>query len=146
MTGASSPARRWTRWAPTAVMLAAIVFATLRPSPPPATPLPMFCLVCGDLGGVDVVLNVILFIPLGAALVWSGMRWHRAALVCVAVSLGIESLQFTIVSGRDASLGDLLTNSVGGWLGAGLMRHWTVWLLPGKRAAGTLAVGAAAAM
>jgi hypothetical protein len=146
MTGASSPARRWTRWSPTAVVLAAIVFATLRPSPPPATPLPMFCLVCGELGGVDVALNIILFIPLGAALAWSGMRWHRAVLVSVAVSLGIESLQFTIVPGRDASLGDLLTNSIGGCLGAGLMRNWKAWLLPPTRAAGALALGAAAAM
>ena len=40
---------------------------------------PPWCLVCGELGAVDVLLNVALFVPLGAALRFRGTRSGRIA-------------------------------------------------------------------
>ena len=130
------------RWAPALVMLLLIAGATLRPMPPLTSPLPMFCLVCGDLGGVDVTLNIILFVPMGAALVWAGLSWQRAALACALLSFGIESLQFSLIPGRDASISDLLTNSIGGMLGATLLTHWSTVVLPSRAMARGLCAGA----
>ena len=132
------------RWWPVGAMFGLIVAATLTPAPPLATPLPMFCLVCGDLGGVDVTLNVLLFLPMGAALAWAGMSWPRAALICTVLSLGVESLQFNVVPGRDASLSDLLTNSFGGLLGASAMGRWRTLVVPTPMVARRLCVGATA--
>lgn len=125
-------------------MLVIIASLTLRASPPPAIPLPMLCLVCGDLGGVDVVLNVALFVPLGIALVVAGLSWPRAALVSALVSLGIESLQFSVVAGRDASISDLLTNTFGGTTGALLAVHWRQVARPRPDTARLLGAAAAA--
>ncbi|MEO6447550.1 MAG: VanZ family protein [Gemmatimonadaceae bacterium] len=129
-----------TRWGPAAVVLMLIAGATLYPVPPLLTPLPMFCLACGDLGGVDVVLNVLLFLPFGAALVWAGGSWRRAVVGAVLVSLTIEFLQLAIIPGRDASVSDLLTNSLGGMLGATGMRQWRELVYPQPRGARWLAL------
>ena len=79
---------------------------------------PVFCLVCGQEGGQDVVLNLLLFTPFGVGLRLMGLPWSRVALVCGLVSLSVESLQYFVIPGRDASLSDLLTNTTGGALGA----------------------------
>lgn len=125
--------------------LGAIGVLTLRPAPPPAVPLPMVCLVCGELGGVDVVLNLTLFIPLGATLVLAGVGWRRAALVAAATSLAVEALQYSLIPGRDASLSDLLTNSAGGAAGALLTARWHDLLAPPPRTARRYAIAAASA-
>ena len=91
---------------------------------------PLTCLFCGELGGVDVLLNVLLFAPLGLGLALMGMRPRRALLVAVALSLTVELLQMKVVAGRDASLSDLLTNSAGVLLGHGLGRSWRAWVFP----------------
>lgn len=132
-------------WSVVIAVLAVIAFATLRPTPPPAVPLPVFCLVCGELGGVDVILNVILFIPLGAALVAAGVPCRRAIAWAAAGSLAVELLQFSVVSGRDASLSDLLTNSLGGAIGAGVATSWRTLLAPAPRLSRLLAGIAGAA-
>lgn len=131
-------------WGAVAAVVAAIVVATLRPAPPPAIPLPVYCLVCGELGGVDVILNVILFIPLGAALVAAGVPCRRAMAWTTAVSLTVELLQLSAIAGRDASLSDLLTNSLGGGLGAFGATSWRALIAPAPRNARTLALVAAA--
>lgn len=138
------------RWGGVGIVAAAIALATLRPAPPPSEPLPMFCLVCGDMGGVDVVQNVLLFVPLGAALVLAGISWWRAALYCALASLAIELLQLRVVTGRDSSLSDLVTNSLGGGAGALIVRYHA-WLRAPPRAAAYLlallgAVGMVAAL
>jgi hypothetical protein len=90
---------------------------------------------------VDVFLNVLLFVPLGLGLGLLGLPWP----VVVAAGLGasglVELLQMKVVAGRDASVSDLITNSVGAILGAGLSRHWRTLIRP---AAGTAAALAAA--
>ncbi|MGH7584793.1 MAG: VanZ family protein [Gemmatimonadales bacterium] len=91
---------------------------------------PLWCLVCGELGGVDVLLNVLLFAPLGIGLGLLGVRPGRAFLLAAALSLSVELLQLKVVAGRDASLSDLLTNSAGVLLGHRLGHSWRGWVLP----------------
>ena len=88
-----------------------------------------FCVACGELGGVDVVLNVLLFLPLGMGLAMSGWSRWRAIGMMSAASVSIELLQLFLIPGRDASLGDVLSNSVGGALGflIGAHVHQLIW-------------------
>jgi hypothetical protein len=100
-----------------------------------------FCVICGPLGGVDAVLNVLLFIPLGAGLVLSGVPWRRAVLTACLLSIAVETTQLFFIPGRDATLGDVITNTVGASLGVALVRHSRTWLLPSPRAAAWLVLG-----
>jgi len=84
---------------------------------------------------VDVLLNVLLFMPLGVSLTrWLTTRRQRPGLLalavvfgtCCAVSYTIEVLQ-QLLPGRAPTLRDVLANSGGGVLGwAGL--HGSLWL------------------
>ncbi|HEX6967008.1 MAG TPA: VanZ family protein [Gemmatimonadaceae bacterium] len=114
---------------------AAIAALTLTPNPGADQPGPSLCLVCGSYGGTDVVLNILLFIPFGFGLRLAGTRAWRAFVVAALTSLAIELLQIHVVVGRDASLGDLVSNSLGGAVGIALADHWRSWLLPSTRAA-----------
>lgn len=127
----------------TVLSLAAIAFFTLRPRPelaPLSAETPVWCLVCGASGVVDVILNVLLFVPLGVGLALAAVPAVRAVLVAAAVTLTVELLQLSIVSGRDASLSDLVTNTLGAWLGVVLARRWREVLLPPPHVAARLAL------
>ena len=63
----------------------------------------------------DFVFNVLLFIPLGAAL--AGRRWYVVVAALGLLSLSIEGLQIVQAS-RHAQLADLLANVAGGFLGS----------------------------
>ena len=131
----------------TAVGLLAIGVLTLRSAPNQildAQRTPLDCLVCGDVGGADVLLNLALFIPLGAGL--AGLRRSLPFTIAAAflVSLSVELLQYTVVVGRDASLSDLLTNTAGGAAGWALANSSRRFLAPGRRAALRLALAATA--
>ncbi len=76
-----------------------------------------YCVVCGEAGAADVILNLLLFFPLGLALRALDWPWWRAALVMTAFTIGIETTQAHLLIGRDGTLGDVLTNSIGGLLG-----------------------------
>lgn len=68
----------------------------------------------------DVVLNVVLFVPLGFLvdrLGVGGRAAWRTALLGVAVSLAIEGSQL-FIPGRYSSLVDVASNGAGAWLGA----------------------------
>jgi len=91
---------------------------------------PFICLVCGELGGMDVILNILLFIPLGVGLRLTGLPRWKAFGIAVLTTIAVESLQYTVIAGREASLSDLLTNSTGGWLGISLAHHWRGLILP----------------
>lgn len=124
--------------------LALIASATLFPAEN-SIPLPATCVFCGPLGGLDFFLNFVLFVPLGAALqAWRG-RLGFATMVGMSVTLVIEVLQWRMIPGRDASLGDLISNTLGTSAGAGL----AVLLLPAVQATGAaarrLAIGFAVA-
>jgi len=101
---------------------AAIALATLTPAEAGAYGSP-FCIICGELGAVDVVLNILLFMPYGFGFGLADLRWRRAIGLTIATTAAIEFLQFSVVAGRDASLGDVLMNSIGGSLGYLLAVH-----------------------
>jgi hypothetical protein len=96
-----------------------------------------WCLTCGDRGLADLLLNVLLFAPLGAALAARGASPRRALLLGLAFSLGIEVLQL-LIPGRAPTARDVLTNGFGCWLGARAFlstRAWAVDSAHGTRRA-----------
>lgn len=104
---------------------------------------PITCLVCGEFGVVDVFLNVLLFIPLAIGLRLMGWPQLRAQVVLSTTSLIIELLQLKIIAGRDASLSDLITNSLGGLIGIWLADHWIGLLFPSATISRRLGLAAA---
>src|SRR5690606_2962780 len=72
-----------------------------------------WCLVCGSQGTVDVIQNLLLFAPLGAGLAMLGLPLTLAIAVAAATSLGVESVQATVLVGRAATLSDVVTNTAG---------------------------------
>ncbi len=103
--------------------LLVILVATLYPIPNQAifsAATPLLCLLCGQLGGQDVVLNLLLFVPFAIGLRLLGWPWIRIVGVSALLSFTVEALQFFVIPGRDASLSDLLANTAGGALGATL--------------------------
>jgi hypothetical protein len=130
----------------TAAALAFIAYETLAPAPENIALVartPIWCVVCGELGLVDVLLNVLLFVPLGLGLRLLGHSWGRTVLLGAALSLAIETAQYFAIPGRDASLGDLLTNTLGAGLGALLATTWRIWATPRPTDARTLTLLAA---
>lgn len=128
--------------------LAAVVIGVVTLTPQPVGHAVAFgptCLVCGEMGGADVIANVLLFLPLGAGLALAGLPWRRALLAGALVSLGIETVQLLAIPGRYATLSDVLTNTTGAALGAALAAHRRAWLRPGPRTAPRLVLLAAAA-
>ncbi len=91
---------------------------------------PWWCIVCGEHGGQDVVNNVLLFIPFALGLCLAGLPSRAVIATGGLVSLGIELLQWSVVPGRDASLSDVLTNTIGSLVGATLALHGVQLLRP----------------
>jgi hypothetical protein len=116
-----------------------IAYATLLPEPP-ADVGTVFCLLCGPLGGVSGILNVFLFAPLGLGLSLSGVSPKRAILGMCALSVLIETTQFFAITGRFATVGDVITNSVGGALGFAIGLYAPALLRPASRVAVNLSL------
>jgi len=126
----------------TLVAFGTIAWFTLRPSPEDAEAAarsPFTCLFpCEDQSLRDAILNVILFVPLGFALrLW--LPAGRAWLLTLLTTCAIEFTQYSWLLGRDASLRDILTNSLGGAIGVALVSHWRPLLLPDRRESRRLA-------
>jgi hypothetical protein len=96
--------------------LGAILYATLRPAAVVERVPPWWCVACGDRGGADFLLNVILFLPFGSALRLAGARRRTAVLIGMFLSISIELTQ-AFIPGRDTSLGDVISNTTGTLLG-----------------------------
>lgn len=65
-----------------------------------------------------VLLNVVLFVPVGALLVVVlGRRWWWATLAAAALSGAIELVQLVFLA-REASWGDVVANTAGALVGA----------------------------
>jgi hypothetical protein len=105
---------------------------------------PLLCLVCGDQGGADVVLNLLLFTPLAAGLRLLGWSWRRAVMLSASLSFTVEFLQYTAVDGRDASLSDLLTNTTGAATAAAIAPRFGRLLAPDRLQARRLFLGSVA--
>ena len=74
---------------------------------------------------VAVLLNVALFVPLGAAVgLWWRARWLWAL---VALSVGVETVQYLFRDHRSATLIDVAANSVGAVLGFLAARALLAW-------------------
>jgi VanZ family protein len=136
---APSPRARRSGLVLVALSLTVIAWLTLRQGHASSSPVGShLCVVCGALAGVDIVLNTLLFIPLGLGLCLSGMRLWKAVLACCILSLSIETTQALFASGRDATLRDVLTNTVGGALGFWVARTAPIWLAPSRKKAASL--------
>jgi hypothetical protein len=109
-----------------------IAFVTLIPQSGPA---PRFtpCWICGDRGVSDAIVNLILFLPLGLSL--SLRKPDRARYrVPILLSFIVETAQH-FIPGRSPTYGDLLFNSLGGWLGIWLGTHSYLWWVASERIA-----------
>jgi acetyltransferase-like isoleucine patch superfamily enzyme len=75
-------------------------------------------------GVVEGTANVILFFPLGLflALLLPVRRWWLAALAGLFTSVAIEAVQFLLLSQRQASVRDVVNNTLGALLGALVIR------------------------
>ncbi|MEO5826555.1 MAG: VanZ family protein, partial [Gemmatimonadales bacterium] len=87
---------------------------------------PWWCVACGSIGTADLIQNIALFVPLGFVLGIARVRKAAAILLIVALTVGVELLQASAIIGRDASLGDVLANTIGGVLG---------WMVASRRRA-----------
>ncbi len=117
-----------------------LAFLTLWPSDPGAVVEPGLCLLCGDRGLADAILNVLLFLPLGLAL--SRRGWLLAIVAGLAVSAGIEALQL-VIPGRYSTPSDVLFNTLGAAAGAGLGQIARYWVHPSSYLGDRLATVAA---
>lgn len=90
----------------------------------------------------DLILNVILFVPLGLALGGAGARPRTAAAIGLIASTAIELSQLWWIPGRYASVHDVITNTAGTVLGALIVAHWDrrrkIWRVAGPVAAGLI--------
>jgi hypothetical protein len=121
---------------------AVVAFATVTPGAAlEQSSTERLCLVCGELGVVDALLNVILFLPLGVGLAMAGVRPWLALAGMIAGTVSIELLQVTVVGGRDASLGDIIWNSLGGVIGWALGTRADSLIRPGRRTSFLLSAG-----
>lgn len=114
-----------------------IAFATLPPTWGYTRGVGFFCLGCGSYGLTDVILNVILFAPLGVVLDRRGMRPFLVLGVGLLLSGGIEALQL-VIPGRAPTVRDVLTNGIGCGLGGMVGLYLPRWITPGRRATALL--------
>ncbi|HTY05043.1 MAG TPA: VanZ family protein [Gemmatimonadales bacterium] len=94
----------------------AILYATLTPSVLTDELPPWWCVVCGERGLADFILNIILFVPLGASLRAAGVRPRSAILSGFLLSISIELTQ-ALIPGRDTTIGDVISNTTGTLVG-----------------------------
>ena len=108
--------------------LGAVLIASQTLVPQPiairAVPSPRLCFACEELASIDILLNILLFIPFGIGLRLSGCS-RKSGVATAAVLSGVtELLQVSVVTGRDSSARDLLTNTLGALLGVMLADGW----------------------
>ena len=125
------------------VMVLAIGVATLTPANQINTT-PWYCLWCDDQALADAIVNVVMFVPLGFALRAASVSARRGILFSAALATTVEVMQGTVIVGRDPSLRDALTNTLGAALGVLIAARWRVLVAPNRRAAAWLAASAAA--
>jgi VanZ family protein len=136
------PSRITIGWIVVLVAVAAIAAATLIPGGGPRAEPLSACVFCGERALADVLVNVILFVPLGVGLFLLGRR-ARSGLLAGALLSALVELTQLVIPGRDPSLGDIIANT-GGTL-AGMAFAWFVRELArlDDRASARLSIAAA---
>ncbi|MDH5761185.1 MAG: VanZ family protein [Gemmatimonadota bacterium] len=107
-----------------ALWLAAVACLALFPAPvtdPRPDTLGRLCLICGDRGTSDAILNIWFFVPLGLVMAARGKGWRYSWVIGTLLSTGIETAQL-VLPGRYPTLGDVVWNGLGAALGAALFR------------------------
>ncbi|MEX2156197.1 MAG: VanZ family protein [Gemmatimonadales bacterium] len=137
---------RFVRVAFLALSTLAILVATLRPG---GSTLPRgwsLSLASGEAAFAEVIQNLLLFIPLGMALVWNGVppRPLRAIAIGAGLSCTVEFIQQWL-PGRDPSVGDILCNTISTAIGVALVRTAPRWLTVTPRRAARQSVATALA-
>jgi hypothetical protein len=136
-----------TRWFLTLSILA-ILTATLKPQQIDTYGPNGFCLLC-FWDTVDILANVLLFVPLGMALIFGGIGSRWGLIISAGLSLMVEVTQLWI-PGRTSTLMDVAFNTLGAglgivvarsWLGDGLRRIAFSAIAPEPRLASRLALG-----
>lgn len=102
-----------------ALAVLAVLAATLVPSFESEGGGWVSCWVCGKHGVAGIILNIMLFMPLGAALTLARVRPWRIWLLGAVCSAGIEYTQL-FIPGRESSLADVISNSTGALAGCGV--------------------------
>lgn len=129
-----------------AVALLAILSATLYPTGDEDLAALVLCIVCGEHGTADAIVNLMLFLPLGAGLALTGWPVRWALLGAALLSSGIELAQLLIIPGRDPSLGDMIFNTLGATAGMALVGTARFWVSPPAARRRALLVAATAAV
>ena len=121
------------------VSAALICLATLTPGTPPSAAAMAACRGwCADTLVADFVRNIILFVPLGFGLRLAGIRTIRAILLGVCLSATVELLQIRVIVGRDASVLDWISNSLGTVVGVLIATNFSILIRPQPRSATAL--------
>jgi len=104
------------------------------------------CVGCGDFALADALVNIALFVPLGLAFALRRARAGRALVWIVLTTVTVETLQYVVVRGRTASVGDVIANTIGGALGLAAPRvlRWVLASAPRVARATSAAAGAIA--
>lgn len=113
---------------------------TLTPAASASPTVRPFCLLCGEVGGADLLRNVLLFAPAGLLLARRGVSVLAALGIGLALSTSIEIVQM-LVPGRYPTFRDIITNGLGA--GAGAVFHHSIAY--GVRSASRVLLGAASA-
>ena len=104
------------------------------------------CVTCPPTWLADILSNIVLFLPLGAALVMAGVAPLRAIMVGAATSFVIELLQLTgFPAGREPALADLVSNTIGTAIGVACVRCRSMLLTPTAGTENVLRLGWVAA-
>jgi hypothetical protein len=120
-----------------------IGMATMTPAEAKGEAVEGLCVVCGDLGGVDAVLNILLFLPVGIGSGLMKVNLWKGLAAFLALTVTIEYLQLTVIPGRDAAVGDVLMNTIGGGVGLLSGHNWKSLVYPAARLRRLLIGGAA---
>jgi hypothetical protein len=125
------------------IAAALVLIATLYPMEAAGGGGDIGCLLCSDGGLADAIVNVILFVPLGAAAALIGRSTLGALALGAALSGSVEFAQISLIPGRDASIGDLVFNTLGAAVGVAILKTSWWWLGYDRVRASRLSLAAA---
>ena len=96
------------------------------------------CILCGTRGIADLILNLLLFAPLGAAMKARGTGALRIVLFAALLAASIELAQ-VVIPGRNPGWRDVATNVIGASLGMMFLSAAPAFVAAGQRASWRLA-------